>query len=61
MAGTGIVRLTEAGRNFRMLGLRVGKPGSQGKLDVVRVQQEPGRTRWGRRATVLSQRVLRRD
>lgn len=30
-----------------MLGLRVGKPGSQGKLDVVRVQQEPGRPRWG--------------
>lgn len=39
--------LTEADRNFRTLGLRVGKPGSQGKLDVVRVQQEPGRPRFG--------------
>lgn len=47
MVETGIVWLTEADKNFRVLGLRVGKPGSQGKLDVVRVQQGPGRPRCG--------------
>lgn len=43
----GIAWLAEADINFRMPGLRVGKPGSQRKLDVVREQQEPGRLRWG--------------
>lgn len=51
----GAAWLTEADMNFRMLGLRVGKPGSQGKLDVMRVQQEPGRPRWGQRASLCSE------
>lgn len=46
------MRLTEKGVDFRMLGwavmrLGIGNPGSQGKQDVVKVQQESGRPRWG--------------
>lgn len=46
------MRLTETGMNFRMLGMAVmrlgiGNPGSQGKQDVVKVQQESRRPRWG--------------
>lgn len=54
------VWLTETDMNFRMLGLAVmrlgvGKPGSQGKLDGVRVQQEPGDQGRGKRASLCSE------